>query len=137
MPRCTYTAGGELRCQEGGMREEFGDPKSKKNCALSPWSEWSECVRAEADNCNGMRFRTRSIVTPPLNGGSSCGVLGDTDRCDVYPPPACGNNATAASKYKNTYFKNNASITLGKAWNHYNTTGRHLGYTWTAAPSDA
>jgi hypothetical protein len=45
------------------------------HCVLSPWSEWSvTCV-------GGKQYRTRSVITHPSNGGTSCGSLHETRDC--------------------------------------------------------
>jgi hypothetical protein len=45
------------------------------NCVLSPWSEWSAWTVSSADPLMQTRSRTRTIITPPLNGGAPCGPL--------------------------------------------------------------
>jgi len=44
------------------------------NCVVSAWSEWSPCV-------NGLQTRTRTVVTPPANGGTACPPLSETRSC--------------------------------------------------------
>lgn len=62
-------------------------PPAPVNCALSDWIEgtWSSCV-----NGSQSRTDTRTVVTPPANGGAACGELTRvvTQACVVTPPPA-------------------------------------------------
>lgn len=44
------------------------------NCVVSAWSEWSACV-------DGVQTRTRTVVTPPANGGTPCPPLTETREC--------------------------------------------------------
>ncbi len=54
-------------------------PLPPVDCVLSPWSAWSTCT-------NGQQTRTRTILTPPSNGGLACGPLTETQSC-LPPPP--------------------------------------------------
>lgn len=45
------------------------------NCVVSEWSAWSECTE-------GSQTRTRTIITPSSNGGTSCPVLTETQQCE-------------------------------------------------------
>ncbi len=54
------------------------------DCVVSDWSAWSKCTKA----CGGgMQTRTRSIITPPENGGAACPVLEETQPCNEWPCP--------------------------------------------------
>lgn len=55
------------------------------NCTLSKWSSWSTCSKP----CGtGVRFRTRTMIFPPLQGGASCeGPLLDEQLCNTQPCP--------------------------------------------------
>ncbi len=44
------------------------------NCVVSEWSPWSECV-------DGVQSRTRTIITPPANGGTACPPLYEEREC--------------------------------------------------------
>ncbi len=44
------------------------------NCVVSEWSPWSECIA-------GMQSRTRTIITPPSNGGAACPPLYEERAC--------------------------------------------------------
>lgn len=50
------------------------------DCVLSAWSAWGPCV-------NGQQSRTRTVITPPSNGGSACGPLTETQACTPPTPP--------------------------------------------------
>lgn len=44
------------------------------NCVVSAWSDWGPCV-------NGIRTRTRTVITPPANGGAACPPLTESQAC--------------------------------------------------------
>lgn len=50
-------------------------PPTPVNCVVSEWSAWSDCV-------DGSQTRTRTIMTPSSNGGTSCPVLTETQQCE-------------------------------------------------------
>jgi hypothetical protein len=60
------------------------------DCVVSEWSEWSEC---SAPCGGGTQSRTRTIVTPPANGGTPCPELEETRACNEQPCPECVTNA--------------------------------------------
>lgn len=45
------------------------------NCTVSNWGPWGDCV-------NGIKFRTRTIVTPAQHGGT-CPALSDIASCPI------------------------------------------------------
>jgi hypothetical protein len=52
------------------------------DCVVSEWSNWSECSAA----CGGgTQIKTRTIITPPQNGGTACPALTETRACNVQP----------------------------------------------------
>ena len=59
--------------------------KIPQNCVVGPWSDWSQCecyYENELLIC-GRQTRTRSIITPPLNGGTACPPLSETRSCTI------------------------------------------------------
>eukprot|EP00929_Paragymnodinium_shiwhaense_P050191 TRINITY_DN25294_c0_g2_i1.p1 TRINITY_DN25294_c0_g2~~TRINITY_DN25294_c0_g2_i1.p1 ORF type:complete len:1607 (+),score=365.13 TRINITY_DN25294_c0_g2_i1:131-4951(+) len=54
-------------------------PAKKQDCALSAWSDWSQCTRS----CGGgQRDRKRHITHPPAHGGKPCDdVISATEAC--------------------------------------------------------
>ncbi len=66
-------------------------PQPPVDCVVSGWSEWSACT-------NGSQTRTRSILTPPSNGGAACPALSETQSCTPPPPPpGCTLTATTGN----------------------------------------
>ncbi len=60
------------------------EPEEPIDCEVSAWSEWSEC----SEECGGgIRTRTRTVITPPENGGQECGALKETQACNEQPCP--------------------------------------------------
>lgn len=58
-------------------------PKCPKNCKLSDWSAWSECL---ADCGKGIKRRTKTILEYPMYGGEACPDEKDlvqTEQCDT------------------------------------------------------
>ena len=54
---------------------------------VSAWGDWSTCTHA----CGGgEQQRTRTVVTPPANGGAECPGLQEKRACNATPPNACG-----------------------------------------------
>lgn len=52
------------------------------DCVVSEWSEWSAC----SETCGGgEQISTRTIITPPANGGAACPVLTQTQSCNDQP----------------------------------------------------
>lgn len=47
------------------------------DCVQSEWADWTEC----SPFCAGEQTRTRSIVTPAINGGQPCGVASELRNC--------------------------------------------------------
>ncbi len=52
------------------------------DCVVSAWSAWGTC-----DPTTLTQTRTRTILTPPQNGGAACPVLTETQACTPPPPP--------------------------------------------------
>ena len=55
------------------------------DCVVSDWSNWNTCT-AECGS-TGVRSRTRSITTPPLNGGLACPATTEVQACNRVPCP--------------------------------------------------
>jgi hypothetical protein len=59
------------------------------NCVVGPWGPWSQCECYYEDEllvC-GREKRTRSVITPPQNGGTACPPLVEYRPCDL--PDVC------------------------------------------------
>jgi hypothetical protein len=54
--------------------------KCPVDCEMSMWSGWSKCTK---DCEGGVRGRTRSILTKPLNGGDSCNTAQEEEACNT------------------------------------------------------
>jgi hypothetical protein len=54
------------------------------NCVVSDWSSYSTCDKS----CGGgIQTKTRTVLTEPSNGGSTCPVLTQTQSCNTQPCP--------------------------------------------------
>jgi hypothetical protein len=60
-------------------------PPPPVDCVLSAWSAWSAWSAISATE--EQRTRTRTILTPPSNGGLACGPLTETETRPILPPP--------------------------------------------------
>lgn len=56
------------------------------NCVLGEWTQFSACD-AVACGTQGQKTRTRIVVTPPANNGTTCASLVDTESCTATPCP--------------------------------------------------
>jgi hypothetical protein len=54
--------------------------QAPQNCVTSAWSSWGECV-LNKDEDEYEQIRTRTVITPALNGGTPCGPLTETRTC--------------------------------------------------------
>ena len=74
-----YSFNGVYRRQLFGELQELtgcdGNPVAI-DCVVSEWSAWGECI-------GGYQTRTRTVITPASNGGTSCPVLSETQACTV------------------------------------------------------
>lgn len=54
-----------------------------KDCAVGPWSEWTECIAP----CGpyGTRSRTRAVTTPPSGKEKACPPLTEWQQCNDQP----------------------------------------------------
>ncbi len=75
----TFSCGGDLD----------GNPNAPVACVVSEFSNWGPCI-------NGQQRRTRSVVTPPRNGGAACLALEQTRAC---PPVAVDCEVSAWSNW--------------------------------------
>jgi len=58
------------------------------DCVVSDWSAWSAC---SAECGGGTQSRTRTIITPPQNGGTACPNLVETRACNEQACGGCNN----------------------------------------------
>jgi hypothetical protein len=66
------------------------DPQTPVACVVSDWSAWSAWTPvANSVPPQEQRTRTRTIVTPPSNGGAACPALSETETRAVVPPDPC------------------------------------------------
>lgn len=50
------------------------------DCKLSEWSQWGNCSK----QCGGgVKLRNRTIITAPLNGGTPCPTLSESQVCNI------------------------------------------------------
>lgn len=55
-----------------------------QDCKLSEWSEWTSC----STKCGGgEQVRTRTVIAPPINGGTECGPLTEKKACNTQSCP--------------------------------------------------
>jgi hypothetical protein len=54
------------------------------DCVVSNWSNWGEC---SATCGGGTQTRTRTIITPPANGGQQCPALSEIQTCNTQACP--------------------------------------------------
>ncbi len=57
------------------------------DCVVSAWSDWDTC---SAICGGGTQARTRTIVTPPANGGAECPALSEEQSCNTHACPVYG-----------------------------------------------
>ena len=76
----TPSAGGGRECPELTESKECGTSPCSVDCRVSQWSSWSTCSTSCGD---GVQQSSRSIITPPLHGGTSCGDLTKSKACNV------------------------------------------------------
>lgn len=55
------------------------------NCVVSAWSAWSAWTPINATT--EQRTRTRTVLTPPANGGTACPALTETETRPIAVPP--------------------------------------------------
>jgi len=70
------------KCSTLGATSQTQPPKyiakCPVNCAVSKWSAWGQCTYP------GYRYRTRSILVEPVDGGTACpDCLSEVDHCTV------------------------------------------------------
>lgn len=67
--------------------------KIPQNCVVGAWSDWSDCEYFEDGLLLGTRqTRTRSVITPALNGGTACPALIEYQSCTI--PDLCATFGT-------------------------------------------
>jgi hypothetical protein len=76
------------------VKSSVPPPPAPVNCVLSDWTlqlttPWSACDSTGHQSCT--QTWTRTVLTPPANGGQACGPLAEqrtvTQACPVAPPP--------------------------------------------------
>ena len=83
------------------QQESEPEPNNKVNCKVSSWGPFSACRFTESEGwtktkiCN--RVRTRTIVTHPEHGGSSCPALEADEYCDSCTA-VCGDGKQVAGE---------------------------------------
>ena len=73
---------GGVSCGPSEEWEACSERPCAQDCVMAEWSQWSQC---SADCGEGRRARTRSVVTPALNGGLSCGPAEEWEACSAGP----------------------------------------------------
>jgi hypothetical protein len=72
---------------------------------MSEWTPWSVCIvdpngatgggtggtgsTGSTGSTAGIQFRSRTILTPPRNGGTVCGPTGESQSCNPFAPQNC------------------------------------------------
>jgi len=69
-----------IRCPALTMQRKCQQVKCPVNCLMSEWSGFSKCTK---DCEGGVEGRTRSIITKPMNGGSSCDTVQEERACNT------------------------------------------------------
>jgi len=54
------------------------------NCVTGEWRSWASCTKSCG---SGTKYRTRAVMTPASNGGTSCGTTSETVSCNTQ---SCG-----------------------------------------------
>jgi hypothetical protein len=79
-----------IRCPALQMQRKCQQIKCPVNCVMSEWSGFSKCTK---DCEGGVQGRSRSIITKPLNGGTSCDVVQEQRACNT---GSCDRDCTLA-----------------------------------------
>merc|ERR1719277_1982008 len=69
-----------MQCPRMSRSMKCGQKKCPVNCLMSEFGGWSSCTK---DCGTGVQSRTRSIITRPKNGGSSCDALQEERPCNT------------------------------------------------------
>jgi len=68
-----------LRCPALARTKKCNQHKCAVDCVMSEWSGWAKCS-AECEG--GVRSKTRSIITEPRDGGTTCNTVEETEPCN-------------------------------------------------------
>jgi len=93
----TWTLDGEIMCGVGsatvasicGSSITQGICPAPQDCTVGAWSNWSSCTQASCDAAaptGGVQYRSRTIVSPAVGGGSPCPALLQTRPCNNLTP---------------------------------------------------
>jgi hypothetical protein len=86
-PIITPPRDGGAPCPETKQTEKCNTQDCPVDCAVGHWSDWTVCSKP----CGGgSRTRTRSIVTPPRDGGAPCPETKQTEQCNTQYCVDCG-----------------------------------------------
>mmetsp|Transcript_20636 Transcript_20636/g.42423 ORF Transcript_20636/g.42423 Transcript_20636/m.42423 type:complete len:994 (+) Transcript_20636:86-3067(+) len=69
-----------MQCPGMSRDMKCGQKKCPVNCLMSEFGGWSSCTK---DCGTGVQTRTRSIIVPPKNGGSSCDAIQEERECNT------------------------------------------------------
>ncbi|XGW16352.1 hypothetical protein V3C99_001650 [Haemonchus contortus] len=53
----------------------------RRDCRVSEWAEWEQCVPDEGSCGNGIEQRVRQVIDPPARGGKECPALKEMRTC--------------------------------------------------------
>ncbi|VDO20610.1 unnamed protein product [Haemonchus placei] len=53
----------------------------RRDCRVSEWAEWEQCIPDEGSCGNGIEQRVRQVIDPPARGGKECPALKEMRTC--------------------------------------------------------
>jgi hypothetical protein len=101
---CYAFIAGTTQCPAGTT------PCAPTNCAMSQWSAWTSC---SVECGGGVQTRSRSIVTPPSNGGALCGATADSRDCNTDACPAVCTGCTGSTSGPCKHLNDFTCLSLG------------------------
>ena len=80
------------------LKTDYSTPSI--DCVLSEWSAYGDCIE-------GLKTRTRTVITPASGGGIACGVLTESVLCDttgkwIGSEPSCEQAPIVCKQYRLT-----------------------------------